>query len=191
MKAVMAFSVIFFINVILSGIMEGSGGIATTRLTANLTDVGTTVTVASTEGFMASDYVEIGDEKVRYTNRTATTFVVPVTNGRGYDGTEAVAHAAGALVYSPQTSAINGILGFNIASTGTSVGSINLFTAGWRFATVTVPKLVTWDFAHLKVSPWMQYLRYLFIVISTGFVIWVIITFASAFGGVLQRIFVR
>lgn len=191
MKAIMAFAVIFFVCVVLDGIMEGGGGIATTRLTVDLTEAGTTITVASTEGFMTSDYVMIGDERIRYTSTTATTFAVPVTDGRGYDGTEARAHAAPALVYSPQTSVINGILGFNIASTGASVGTINLFTALPRFAFTTLPKLVTWDFAFFKVSPWMQYFRYLFIVISTGFTIWVIITFASAMGGVLQRIFVR
>lgn len=192
MKAYIAFLMFFFLNVVLSGIMEGEGGLASTRLTAALTATGTTVTVQSTEGFLDSDYVFIGDERVRYVRRTSTTFIVPASNGRGYDNTEAVVHPVGAMVYSEGSSVINGMLGFNVASTGATVGSINLFTVVTNFAFVTLPKLVTWDFAHFQVQPWLQYIRYVFIIISAGFVIyWVVQVFASSFGGIMQSIFRR
>lgn len=191
MKAIIAFTMFFLVNTILSGIMEGTGGIAATRLTAAITNASTTLNVANANGFLGSHYVVIGDEYIRYTSRSGTTFTVPAVNGRGYDGTEARAHAVGSQVYSPNAGAFNGVIGFNVATTGAAVGQINLFTALWTFATVTVPKLITWNFAHLQVTPWLSYLRYVFMAISAGFTVWVVLTYASAFGGVMQSIFRR
>ena len=46
----------FGLAAILAGIMEGGGGIATTRLTSNLTEGAVIVNVANTSGFISSDY---------------------------------------------------------------------------------------------------------------------------------------
>lgn len=188
MKAFIAFLMFYFLNVVLSGIMEGDGSLAATRLTSALTSTGTTVTVATTEGFLASDFLVIGEEKIRYIRKTATTFSVPATNGRGYDGTEGVAHALGAQVYTDSANIINGMVGFNVAATGTVVGEINLITAVTTFATTTLPKLVTWNFAHFQVQPWLQYVRYVFIIISAGFVIYTLIQVMTSLIGGLRRL---
>ena len=68
-KLITAFSVLFFISVLLSGIMEGGGGLAVTSLSADVTDAGLVLNVADTEGFNSPDYVWIGDEKILYTAR--------------------------------------------------------------------------------------------------------------------------
>lgn len=189
-KLITAFMLFFLINVMLSAIMEGGGGTTTTRLTADLATAGVTLNVVSTEGFLESDYVIIGQEKIRYSSTTANTFVV-AAGGRGYDGTDATTHGAGAKVYSPESSVLNAALGFNIASTGATVGAIDMFVATKAFFFTTMPKLITWDFAHFRYSEWGQLLRYVFLAISTGFMVYMTWNILSALGGVAQSIFVR
>ena len=187
-KLVVAFMLFFLVNVLLSAVMEGGGGIATTRLTANLTDVATTVNVANTSGFLRSGYVTVDSEDIRYTSITATTLT---GCSRAYNGTGAVAHNVGTRVYSPESSVINSALGFNVASTGATVGSINMMVAVSSFFFTTMPMLITWDFAHFRYSEWGQLLRYVFLAISTGFLIYMMYHLLSALGGVAQSIFVR
>ena len=188
-KLLVTFLMLFFFGTILSGIMEGGGGIRATALTANLAVADTTVNVRSTEGFLASDFIQIGDEKIRYTHLTATTFEVPAVNGRGYEG-DAVAHATTSTVYNPEASVINAAIGFNVASVSGSVGAVDIIVLLYKFFTVTVPRLILWDFSWLKEGS-LIYLRYVLLVISTGFVVTMFFTIASALAGVAQRLFLR
>ena len=178
----------FFIGSLLSGVMEGGGGICTTQLTVNHTDVVTTLTVASTEGFLKKGYVVVQDEKVQYTNKTATTFTGCV---RGWDNTEASAHDNGTKVYSPEASVINYALGFDVAATGSTVGALYIPTVLYNFFFVTLPRMVLWDYSWLKAAEWLQILRYVFMVVSIGFLVYMAYTIASALAGVLQGVFTR
>lgn len=63
--------------------------IDTTVTAATLTNVATTVTVGSTASFPDTGYIQIEDEIIAYTGRTATTFTGLT---RGKFGTTAVAH---------------------------------------------------------------------------------------------------
>jgi hypothetical protein len=58
----------------------------------------TTITVVSTSTFTASGAIWINGEYINYTSKTATDFTVPVSNGRGADGTTAASHSSGDLV---------------------------------------------------------------------------------------------
>lgn len=178
----------FLIGSILSGVMEGGGGIAVTRLTADHTDVIPTLTVASTEGFLKSSYVVVENEKIKYTGVTGITFTGCT---RGYDNTTASAHDKGARVYSSEASVINYALGFDIASTGTTVGAMSIPVILWNFFTVTLPRMIMWDYSWLKVNGWLQMLRYVFLVISIGFLVYIAYQIAMALGGILQSIFTR
>lgn len=178
----------FFIGSLLSGVMEGGGGVAGTRLTANYPAMGVTLTVASTEGFLKKGYVVLESEKIRYTNKTAVTFTGCTG---GWDNTEAVLHNSGTKVYSPDASVINYALGFDVAATGTTVGVMYLPTVLGNFFFVTLPRMVMWDYSWLKASEWLQMLRYVFMVISIGFLVYMAYTVASALGGILQSIFTR
>ena len=189
-KLIAAFMLFYLVNVILDAVMASGGGMATTHLTAGITDSATTVNVLSTSGFLSSDVITIGDEKIRYTGRTGTTFTVPA-GGRGYDGTDARAHASGSKAYSTSTSTINSALGFNVASTGATVGTVDMMVAVQSFFFTTLPKLITWDFMHFRINEWLQMLRYVFIAISVGFIIYMIFQLINSLGGVMQSIFVR
>lgn len=188
-KLIAAMALLFFIGTLLSAIMEGAGGVNTTSLTSDITAADTTIPVSSTEGYLYSDILVIGNEKIRYTSKTDTQFNIPATSGRAYDGTTAVAHDRGAYVLSKQSDVINQMLGFNIAATGTTVGSVSIMTALTRFLFTSVPKLVTWDYSWLT-GP-LLILRLILAVASTGFTIYMVYMIASALGGIMQSIFVR
>lgn len=177
----------FFVGSIMSAIMEGGGGLVATRLTTAHTEIVTTLTVANTDGFLKFGVVQMGNERVRYTNTTATTFTGCT---RGYDNTDAVAHVAGRKVYSPESSALNSAVGFNVASTGATIGALDIPILIGQFFFTTVPRLISWDYAWLKEGN-LQYLRYMFIAMSAGFMIYIALNIASALGGVLQRIWAR
>lgn len=181
-KLIAGFMVFFIINVFLGGIMEGAGGMASTKLTSAVADDTTTLSVRSTQGFLKSDKLFIDNEEVRYVNKADRTFTV-ATTGRGYNGTTARAHSKGAMVYTRQASVLNGVLGFNVASTDVNVGGINMFVFVLNFALKTVPKLVTWDFAHLKTSEWVLYIRIILMAISAGLTVALILTVMGALGG--------
>lgn len=191
MKATVTFLLIYLINVVIGGVFEAGGGMAATRLTTGISATTTTINVVSTEGFLASDYVVIGGERVRYTSKTTTSFNIPATNGRGYSNTVATTHVAGSNVYSEATNIMNGIVGFNIASTGATVGTINIATLLWHFLYTSIPKLLSWNFPHLMVNPILQYLRYVGVLMTAGYVVYVVLYLSSALGGLLQSIFLR
>lgn len=179
--------VIFFFGTLGSAIMEGGGGFNATRLAIDHNAVVTDFTVMDTSGFLKADYFYCGDEKVKYTNKDDTTFENCV---RGYDGTEAVDHSAGAKVYSREAEVLNSALGFNLASTGATVGEINIPIVLGNLFTTTLPRVVLWDYAWLK-EGLFQYLRYFFMFITIGFIVYMCFMIASALGGILQGIFKR
>lgn len=189
MKATTAFMIIYFLNVIIGGVFEGGGGIAATRLSSSLSSTATTVNVISTEGFLSSDYIVIGGERIRYVGKTNTAFNVPSSNGRGYDATTATSHPVNANVYSEATDVINGMIGFNVASTSTTVGKVNIAMVLYNFTTISIPKLLTWNFPHLMVNPLLQYVRYLGVLVTAGYVIYVILYLAGAMGGLMNQLF--
>lgn len=179
--------VLHIILTFIDGVVVGTSDIYATKLTAVLTEAGTTVTVQSTEGWRTSDYMWIGDEKIRYNGRTTLTFTNCV---RGYDGTDAVAHAIGDRVYSRASDAIRTTAGFNVMDIGVSAGGINMLTLPLRFAWTALPQLVAWNYSFLKEGN-IQYIRLILIGISAGFAIYILIQIASAVGGVAQGILRR
>lgn len=171
--------------------MEGGGGIAATRLTSGVTAADTTFNVKDTNGgFLKAGVLYIEHEEIRYVNKTDTTFTVAGT-GRGYNDTEARAYARNSMVYTEQASVLNGMLGFDIASTSTTAGGINLMVVGWNFLWKSVPKLVTWDFPHLRGGEWVMYIRIILMAISAGLTFVLFYLILTGFGGVGQGILGR
>lgn len=159
----------------------------TTSLTADHTSVEDTLNVSNTEGFLKSSWVQMGNEKVKYTNKTATTFTGLT---RGYDNTEAVSHDSGDRVYSPDSEVLNSALGFNVASTGSTVGAISIPVAATSFVFVTMPRIILWNYSWLQ-EGYLVYLRIVMSFISVGFVIYMSYMIASALGGIMRGIFTR
>ncbi len=187
------FILVFYLSqVILGGVMEGTGGLAATYLVTTVDADDTTFTVATTEGFLQSDVLFIGAEQIRYTNKTQTTFTIPALDGRGYNGTKTSSHGVGARVYSEGMNVGNSMLGYNIAATGANVGIKELGDIAFSFFRYTLPKLVTWNFPQFQVNPYLQYIRIMLALgIGAAFVFWTILQIIGAFGGVMRSIWLR
>ena len=63
---------IFVGGQMLSLFMEGRTGIANTPLTADITEISTTLDVVDTSGFLAANFVIIGDEDICYTSKASS-----------------------------------------------------------------------------------------------------------------------
>lgn len=171
----------------IDGIVVGSSDIYVTKLTSNLTEEATTVNVQDTGGWRTSDYLWIGDEKIRYNGRTPTSFTNCV---RGYEGTDARAHALGQRVYSRSSDAVRTSAGFNVMDIGASAGAINIALLPIRFLWTALPQLIVWNYSFLKEGS-VQYIRLILVGISTGFAIYLLIQIAQAIGGIAQGILRR
>jgi hypothetical protein len=183
-KLTIAFALAFFLCTLLAAIAEGAGSMNTTKLTSSVTDVATTFNVASTEGWLDSDTFTIDNETVKYNGKTSTTFI---NCTRGYDDSTASSHAIYTKCYSADSGILNSALGFNVASTGSTVGALSIPIFAYKFCTTSVPHMVMWDFNWLKEGS-MQYIRAFFMIISIGFVLTMSWTIMSALGGVAQSI---
>lgn len=164
------------------GIIVGQSDLYVTKLTATVSDVTTTIPVQNTEGWRAADYMWIGDEKISYNGKTATSFLNAT---RGYDDTTAEAHTLGVRVYARASDAVRTSAGYNVLDIGASAGAINMGITVVRFMTTALPQLVTWNYSFLKESN-TQYIRMILVGVSTGFVIYLLVQVAIALGGIAQ-----
>lgn len=168
---------------VFSGLAEGGGGVQVTYLTSAITDSTTTIPVDSTVGFLKNDYIVIGDEYIKYNGKTDTSFDAGglLSDGRGWNESQAVAHAAGTKVYSSTADPLNAALGFNIMSTGDTVGEVDIIDLGGRFLSTTLPRFVTWDYGILQVGAF-TYVRTVLQLLGGAFIIYLALNMVGAFG---------
>lgn len=131
------FMIWMFVIVSIAGnVMAGSISMVATRLTIAV-PAGTvnTITVASTEGFASSGIVVLGDERIGYPSKTATTFerssVLGVTTNpilRGMNSTTDTAHLSGVTVRTLEASLLNASVDYKIARIADSAGIIGMVT---------------------------------------------------------------
>lgn len=178
MKALAFFLLLHMVMATISGIAEGGGGVVTTKLTADLSATASSCDVLSTEGFLKKDYIVIGDEYISYTNVDSDSFL---SLDRGWNDTEAKIHLAGTKVYSANADPLNAALGFNIMATGDTVGEVEIWSAGTRFLSTTLPRFVTWDYGILQVGA-MTYVRTVLQILGGAFLVFLGLNIVGAFG---------
>lgn len=131
------FMVWMFVCVSIAGnMLAGSVSLVATRLTANVAEgTITSIAVASTEGFPDSGIIIIGDERIGYPSKTATTFdastVGPLTISpilRGLNDTTDTAHLSGATVRTPEAGFLNASMDYRIATLADSAGTTSFLT---------------------------------------------------------------
>lgn len=131
-KAFTFFAFVWLIVCIAGSVFQGSVNVASTTLTADLTAAGTTINVSRTTGFPEPGILVIGDERIAYSDTTATTFrgtpAQPLV--RGAEDTDAVAHAAGARVRTVEGAMMNTTVSYNIAVISESSGIWAAVTIG-------------------------------------------------------------
>lgn len=121
------------------GVLAGGGGIAATDLTSAVDEDDVVLAVTSTDSFLSSDYVVLGNENVLYTGKTAASFTGCT---RGYGGTIPAEHSIGTMVYTTSASVVNNALGFNIAATVDTMGLWSIITVPFFFFVKTLPQLL-------------------------------------------------
>ncbi len=114
---------------LVGSVWQGNMQLATTVLTAGISDTDTTIPVASTEGFGEPGIIVIGQERIAYSEIDGNNFdqieVLGIATSpmvRGADDTEAVAHSAGAGVRTIEGSMMNDSVNYNIAVIADSSG---------------------------------------------------------------------
>jgi len=178
------FALCFVVGTFLSGIMESRAAFAVTRLTATMSvEETTSLTVASTADFIATDYVFVEDEEILYASKDATHFY---TITRGINDTTAVAHDIGAKVKNEESNIVNNLLGYNVAATTSTYGSASAIVGLMWNLIKSLPRMIAWDYSYLGGQ--LVLLKYLLLwPISAGFVFSLGLTFLS----LIQGLFVR
>ena len=115
-KGIMFMLFVWLVVSIAGGVIQGSVSVATTALTAAITDTDTTINVTSTEGFPSTGFVNILDERIGYSSLTATAFQGNAARPlvRGANDTTATAHVAGEKVRTTESSMMNQSLCYNL-----------------------------------------------------------------------------
>jgi hypothetical protein len=152
---------LFVFGQIGSAMMEGTSGIATTRLDGAITESEvTTVMVGNTAGFYSAattglNVIFIDGEQIAYSGLTGTTFT---TLARGVGGTTPAAHSDNAIVYSSTPGHLNKLLGFQVAETDTIFGKFNVLIQLGGAIIGSLPAILTWDYAWMTGNGiWFRY----------------------------------
>ena len=169
---------IWLIVTVAGGIFQGSSVVGATALTADITDVSTTVSVVSTDGFSNSGFIVVLDEKIGYSSKTATTFTGSLAKPmvRGASGTEAIAHVAGEVARTTESSMLNDSLGYNLAVLSDSSGILAFVTIPLAFLSL-LATFFTLPLAFLGTD--LQILVYIWAVISISVFVTIGIQFAG------------
>ncbi len=162
-KLIMSVMVGLVILSVLSAFMDG-GGYATTVLTRDMAIDDVHCDVISTTGFLATpDIIWIEDEKILYTTTNATAFLGLT---RGYEETDNATHVYQHKVFTESTNALNTALGFNAGAIAATQGMAALVIIPLRFFTVTLPKIVFWNYSFLQGDSLLGLVRYILIAIT-------------------------
>ena len=117
------------------GVVQGSMSVATTTLTVAIDEDDAVLTVTSTEGFADTGFVVVLNERIGYSETSATTFEGNTARPlvRGSNDTEAVAHAVGERVRTIESSMMNQSLGYNLAVMSDASGLLAFVTIPFAF----------------------------------------------------------
>jgi hypothetical protein len=130
--------IVFIGTSILASVMQGGGGIVSTILTDNVTANATVIPVTSTSLFNNADIIRVGNEKICYSSKNATAFIV---YERGNGGTTAEDFEAGRRVYSTEAGVLNDAMGYNLGVSIETGGTWGLVMLPINFFLHTLPHL--------------------------------------------------
>lgn len=187
-KIIAGFCVCFFILSVLSGIMDGSAGAAaSTKLSAAIDDEVVVIGVDDTTGFLAAGGVlMIDNEKMSYTGLTAPPGATFTGLTRGYEKTQAADHEDNTAVYNEDMGVLNYALGFGVVRQELYGWDITAIMVAKNFVTITVPRVVLWDYGFLDGE--LMMIRYILMVASIGFVIYISYQAAGLVANILNAI---
>jgi hypothetical protein len=181
-KIAVAFLILATLFSFLDAIMAGGGGLVSTSLDGGITSTATTIDVDEASYFLSSGIITIGAEKISYSGIAGDSLTGCV---RGIEQTAATTHIDNTRVYSEDAGIINYALGFNVSSETASSGVLSVVTLPWNFFTITMPKVILWDYGFLSGD--MMYLRIVLQVITIGFLIYLAFQMLQVASGIFGR----
>src|SRR3989304_487219 len=170
------FLFLFFPAPFVSARMGGGGGMLVTQLTANLPKDGTSATVSSSSGFLASGYVFLEGERIAATVNNGTTFTLAGKHD---------AHPSGSKVLSESAGVLNSLMGFNVGAANASVGVTGMILETTSALRHAVPKVMLWDYSYLDNDMGTLLKLLFFFPLSAGFSWAVIMAFVYLRQGLL------
>jgi len=130
--------IVFIGTSFLAATMQGGGGIVSTILTENVTADAMEIPVTSTSLFNSADVIRIGNEKICYSSKNATAFIV---YERGYQDTTPEDFEVGRRVYSTEAGVLNDAMGYNLGVSIETGGTWGLVMLPINFFLHTLPHL--------------------------------------------------
>ena len=172
----------------LCGFMEGTSGIASTVLTADINETVLTIPVESTEGFAASDYITIEGECISYTALTDVSFTGcarGLENPRTGEQRDAAEHSEGALVMNTSTTALNSLLAIFQAKSSATFGTFIALVFSSAFWS-SLWQMLMWDYSFFTGQ--LVILRIVLLVtLSGGFLFSIVMMMMSLAQGLFRR----
>jgi hypothetical protein len=149
---------------------DETGGINTTKLTADITKTTVSIPVQSTAGYPSGNAtITIGQEDIFYTSKDATHFITATTY-RGYGQTVPAIHDSGSLVYDMYTGSVNKMLNYDITTTETGGGaggtaSASVVSSDDSVFNTVLPNFFTWNYYVLNSNEIGQFIRTILLTI--------------------------
>lgn len=124
-KLTMFFGFVWLITCLGGGMMMGFVPIASTELTADITDADTTIPVEDTTGFPEPGIIVIDSERIAYSSTSAASFTGNLARPmeRGTGGTDAEAHTEGTTVRMVESAMMNNSIDYNLAVISDAAGA--------------------------------------------------------------------
>lgn len=116
----------------LAGIWQGGGGYVVHELTTAVDADDLTLELDTTNNYIANSTVTIGAERIVISTVTDGTHLAVAANGRGIDGTKAVAHPVGSQVYTEESAVVHGMIQYRIARIADSAGPQMFVEIPWQ-----------------------------------------------------------
>ena len=143
-KAFLFILTVFFFASIGAGVLAGENTFLATYLTSSVTATSSTLPGNATNWPTAGN-IQLDQEIILYGATDGTGFK---TLTRGAEGTKAVAHASGAVLYQEEAGMANSVMGFDVVSVAQNTSVFSVVLIPLFVITVTIPHLasVNWNF---------------------------------------------
>jgi hypothetical protein len=116
----------------LAGIYQGGGGYVVHALASAVDDNDLALELDTTVNFYAPSTVTIGTERIAISAIPDNTHLTVAANGRGLDGTTAIAHYTGEQVYTEESAMVGGMIQTRIARIADASGPLFFLDIAWQ-----------------------------------------------------------
>ena len=179
---------LYVIFTVLAGFINGSGGINTTVLAADVSKTDDNITVQSTAGFLDEDKIIVDGEEMVYTSKDYNHFYGITRTSSSIAHYAANSDGSATMVYNQQTSLINNSLGFNVNAVTTSSGVISIFTIPAKFFTITMPNLIAGNSILQFLPGGFAFLGYIWLGLTAGMVVSLGVAVIWVLSGIVGKI---